>query len=198
LSLKENLNAVKEELSAEEQFLESVIKAEGFWKKYKKIVITLLVIAFLAIAAKLIMEYLHNTAVKESNQAYAKLLQNPNDKNSLEVLKSKNPKLYEAYQFSQALKSGDPKKIESLSAKLSDPYLKDLSSYQIDTLLKKGLNEYSQKESAILKELAIYENAYLLMKEGKVKDARAKLSQIPQNSPLFGLAQNLSNYRGQK
>ena len=196
MSLKENLNAVKEELSAEEQFLESVIKAEGFWKKYKKIIISIALILFLVIAARLIMEYLHNKAVEASNRAYAKVLQNPDDKESLKILKEKNPRLYEAYLFSQTIKSNDPKKIDTLISNLSDPYLKDLSSYQIDSLLKKGLDEYSQKEDAILKELAIYQSGYLLIKEGKIKEGRAKLAQIQKNSPLYGLAQNLSHYRG--
>ena len=197
MSLKENLNAVKEELSAEEQFLESVIKAEGFWKKYKKIIITLVVVALLAIAAKLIMDYLHHSAVVASNEAYEKLIKNPNDKDALNLLKEKNPRLYEAYQFSQALKSNDIKAIESLKSTLSDPYLKDLASYQIDSLSQKGLDEYGAKESALLRDLAIYQSGYLLMKKGKIKRAKEKLNQVSKDSPLYGLAKNLSHYKVQ-
>jgi len=37
LSLKENIEAIKEELTVEEKFLESVIKTESFYKKNKKL-----------------------------------------------------------------------------------------------------------------------------------------------------------------
>ena len=198
MSLKDNINAVKEELGAEEQFLESVIKAEGFWKKYKKIIITLLVILSLAVAYKLISDYIKKSNIEESNIAYAKLLSDPSDKDALNTLKSKNPRLYDLYLFKESVKSKDISKLNSLKSSLKDPVLKDLLTYQSNSISQKDLDSYSLKEGAILKELALYESAYLLLKSGKIKEADKKLDMISQQSPLYNLAQNLKNYRGNK
>ena len=197
MSLKDNIEAVKEELSTEEQLLESVIKAEGFWKKYKKIILTVVSIIFIAIVAKLISDYIKEKNINESNIAYAKLIKNPNDKDALNTLKSKNPRLYELYLFKEGAKSSDIAKLEELKSSINDGVLKDLLSYQIDSISQKDLDSYSIKEGAILKELAIYESAYLLLKSGKIQEADKKLDTIPQNSPLYSLSQNLKNYRGE-
>ena len=197
MSLKDNIEAVKEELSTEEQLLESVIKAEGFWKKYKKIVLALVSIIFIAIVAKLVSDFIKEKNINESNIAYAKLIKNPNDKDALNTLKSKNPRLYDLYLFKEGGKSSDIAKLKGLKSSLNDGVLKDLLSYQIDSITKKDLDNYSIKEGSILKDLAIYESAYLLLKRGKIKEADEKLDTIPQNSPLYNLAQNLKNYRGE-
>jgi len=197
LSLKDNIEAVKEELSTEEQLLESVIKAEGFWKKYKKIVLALVSIIFISIVAKLVSDFIKEKNINESNIAYAKLIKNPNDKDALNTLKSKNPRLYDLYLFKEGAKSSDIAKLKGLKSSLNDGVLKDLLSYQIDSITKKDLDNYSIKEGSILKDLAIYESAYLLLKRGKIKEADEKLDTIPQNSPLYNLAQNLKNYRGE-
>ncbi len=196
MSLKENMKVLKEELSAEEQILESVIKAEGFWKKYKKIILTLLTVVFLAIAWKLISEYLHQQSLEKANLAYNQLMTNPNDADAKARLKSENPKLYELFTYQQVARVSDPAKLETSLKEIKDPNLRDLLTYQIASLKKSGLSSYATKEGAILRDLARYQSAYLLLKEGKIKEAQAKLAQISQQSALYPLAQNLKNYQG--
>jgi hypothetical protein len=194
LSLKENVKAIKEELNAEEQFLEGVIKAEGFWKKYKGIVIGIAVVAIVAVVSKLVMEYMHESSLQKSNIAYAKLLENGEDKSALDTLKSTNPKLYEIYIFKKNIQSKDVDSLKELKSKVEDKNLKDLISYQIDSISKSGLAKYAISENANLKEFALYESAYMLLKDGKIKDAHAKLDQISKTSSLYAVAQNLKHY----
>ncbi len=196
MSFKDNVNAIKEELSTEEQFLESVIKAEGFWKKYKKIILFVAGAILLAIVAKLVMDYMHQSSLLKSNQAYAKLLSNRSDTGALSDLESSNPRLYEMFIFKKGVKSNNIEELKSLKGRLSDPILIDLLSYQIDSLTSKDLSSYSTSNGAILKDLAIYENAYLMMKDGKVDEARKRLDEIDSSSPLYGLSQNLKHYQG--
>ena len=70
MGLKENINAVKEELSTEEQFLESIIKGERFFKRNKKIIIGGLVLVALGIGGYIINDALKTQKLKESNIAY--------------------------------------------------------------------------------------------------------------------------------
>ena len=67
MGLKENINAVKEELSTEEQFLESIIKGERFFKRNKKIIIGGLVLVALGIGGYIINDALKTQKLKESN-----------------------------------------------------------------------------------------------------------------------------------
>ena len=194
LSLKENIEAVKKELSAEEQFLESIVKAEGFWKKYKKLLIALAVLVVVAALGMALYNTIKEQSLKASNEAYLTLQKNPTDKEALETLKSKNPKLYQLFLFSNEMKSADVAKLEALSSQISDPILKDLLSYQKASLSGKGLSSYAMKQDALLKEFASLQEAYNLFKEGKSKEAKTLLAQIPESSQLQQIAQSFKHY----
>jgi hypothetical protein len=194
LSLKENIEAVKKELSAEEQFLESVVKAEGFWKKYKKLVIALGVGLVLLALGSAFYKSMKEKSLNASNEAFATLQKNPTDTEALETLKSKNPKLYELFLFSSEVKSADAEKLKALKATIKDPILKDLVSYQEASLSKKDLSAYAVKQGSLLKELATLELVYTLFKDGKSKEAKAELAKIPETSQLHQIAQSFKHY----
>ncbi len=192
MSLKDNVNAIKEELSAEEQFLESVIKAEGFWKKYKKIIITLAVIIVVGLLTKAVMGYIHESNIESSNHAYNALLKDANDASALATLKSKNPKLYELYMFKKSINSKDVAVLEKTKASITDPILKNLITYQIGSLNKKVVS----LDAGIAKEFALLQEGYLLLQENKIKEASAKFAQIPADSTLQSVVKNIKHYSG--
>ena len=192
MSLKDNVNAIKEELNAEEQFLESVIKAEGFWKKYKTFIVAIAVIALVAVLAKAVMGYMHEQNILASNEAYATLSKNANDTQALETLKSKNPKMYEMYLFERGTKSTDVASLKALQGEIKDPILASLLSYQIASLEK----NISSMSVDVAKEYALLQEAYLLLQNDKIKDAQAKLSQIAADSSLRAVVDNLKHYMG--
>ena len=196
MGLKENVEALKQELSTEEQFLESVIKAEGFFKKYKKILIVLAALLVAGVLTYLTVDYLRNRDLTQANQALAALQKNPADKGALETLKAKNPALYTLFQFHRVVDAGDAKKIAELSKTAHDAVLRDLATYQSAALgeHEKGLSDYAQKQQALLRELALLDDAFLLFGEGKPEAAKARLAQIPLTSRLSGIVQSFSHY----
>lgn len=194
MGIKENVNAIKEELSTEEQFLESVIKAEGFFKKYKILIIaTIAAVIIAAIAYSVYQSMKHNNLVS-ANEAYNTLMQDPSDTTAISTLQSKNPNLYMLFLFGQEMKKGENADMASLQNVIKDPLLTDMMTYQQATLTQKGLASYTEGQDALLKEFAVIEEAYLLTQADKKEEAKNLLSQIGEDSPLRPLAQSFLNY----
>lgn len=196
LGLKENVEALKQELSAEEQFLESVIKAEGFFKKYKKLLIAGAAILVASILIYLTLDYIKKRDLVLANQALATLEKNPNNPEALKMLENKNPALFELFRFHEAVKSGKVVKIDLAAKQSKDPVLKDLATYQGAALKAehKALDAYTQKQDALLKELAVLDDAFLLFEAGKNDEAKTKLAQIPVTSQLYAIVQRFAHY----
>lgn len=74
LALKENLDAVKQELGSEEQFLESMIKGERFFKKYKFPIIGGVGLVIALGIGYAVMTSVNASNLEASNKAYLALL----------------------------------------------------------------------------------------------------------------------------
>ena len=192
MSLKDNVKAIKEELNTEEQFLESVIKAEGFWKKYKIPLILLGTVLVVGLLAKAVMGYIHDSNIASSNVAYNTLLKDESNSAALATLKETNPKLYAMYRFKESMASQDVTNMEKAKSEISEPILKNLLTYQIGSLNKK----LTSSEAGVAQEFALFQEGYLLLQEDKIKEAKAKFSQISADSSLRGVVANLSHYMG--
>jgi flagellar basal body-associated protein FliL len=193
LSLKENIEAVKKEIGTEEQFLEGIIKSERFFKKYKKSIIITSIVAVLAGSTYATLNVLKENRLESSNEAYNKLIKNPNDSESLTVLKDKNERLYNFYRFQKALENNDVKVLKELSEYKQDPIISDLASYQLD-----GLEGKSDSKSELLSGFIALQEGYKLLKADKVEEAKLKFAQIQLNSPLKNISNNLEHYQGIK
>ena len=189
MSIKENVDYVKEELSSQEKFLENFVKGERFYKKYRTLIFAFIAIIVVGSIGTIIKNNMDEANKLEANLAFNKVLQNSNDAQALEELKNKNAKLYEVALFLQA--KNDNKSIE-----VSIPLLKELSKYQVALANKNvdELNNLSMQNDFLLKEFAIFNKALLLSNEGKYEDAKAALKLIPQTSKAFELAKLLNHY----
>lgn len=192
--MNKNIEYIKEELSYQERFLESTIKLETLMRKYKKLLIAVVVIALLAIVGYNVNEYLKTSAIENSNRAYLSLIENPNDKVAKATLKSENPKLYSIFLLQSAVSSKDTTELNSI--KIEDKILNDLKSYQVASLSQdlKLLSQYSSNKEAILKDLAVFQEAFLLIESKKFTLAKSRLAMIDFNSPLRDLANYLQHY----
>ena len=176
MSIKENVDYIKEELSSQEKFLENFVKGERFYKKYKTLIFAFIAIAILGGIGLVIKNNIDESNKLKANIAFNKVLQNSTDTQALEELKNTNEKLYEVALFLQAKK-------ENKAVDINIPLLKELSKYQV-ALANKNVDELtnlSMQNDFLLKEFAIFNKALLLSNEGKYDDAKATLKLIPQN-----------------
>ena len=189
MSIKENVDYVKEELNSQEKFLESFVKGERFYKKYRTLIFASIAIIVIGSIGLVIKNSVDESNKVEANLAFNKVLQNSNDKEALELLKNKNEKLYEVALFLQA-------KNENKAANINIPVLKELAAYQV-ALSNKNVDELSNlsmQGDFLLKEFALFNKALLLSNEGKYEDAKTVLKLIPQTSKAFELANLLNHY----
>lgn len=123
MSIKENVDYIKSELSSEEKLLEGFVKSERFFKKYKNLLIALIV----AIVIGSII-YFVKKSFDESNKYESNILLNnyleKGDEKALQSLKDKNNSLYQIALYLKARQDGK-------SAEISLPILKELSEFEL-------------------------------------------------------------------
>ncbi len=192
LSLKENINMVKEELNSEEKFFERAVITEKFVKKYKKVIIASVIAVVVVVGANMAYDANESSRVAAANVALSKLQADSTNTQALAELKSLSPQLYDVWIFSQAVVNKDLKALKSLKDS-NTLIINDLSKYELaqDT---KSLNDYASKEGAIFKDLALVQSAIMLLNENKIDQAHSQLLKISKDSSLNKLAQALMHY----
>ncbi len=189
MSIKENVDYVKTELSSEEKFLENFVRSERFFKKYKTLILSFIIIIIVGFIAVFIKTKVDESNKFEANLAFNKVLENNNDAKALADLKAKNKDLYEIALYLQAKK--EAKIIET-----NVPLLKELSKYET-ALVNKSITELdnvSMQSDFLLKDFAVFNKALFLANEGKFTEAKTTLALIPQTSKAFELAKLLNHY----
>ncbi|MBP6289059.1 hypothetical protein [Aliarcobacter cryaerophilus] len=188
MSIKDDVNYIKNELSSEEKFLESFVKTERFFKKYKKLIFGLIILAIVGSVVFLVKTKLDEKNLYEANIALSNFLENGNQ-NSLNQLKEKNRDLYEIALYLDA-------KNEFKNADINLKYLKELLDFQV-ALLNSNQSELdlvSKKADFLLKDYAIFNQALILVNNQKYAEAREILGKISQDSRAFELATLLKHY----
>lgn len=193
LGIKENIKAVKEEISTEEQFLEGMIKSERFFRRNKVYIIGILASVVLATVSYGAYSVWEKERLKSSNEAYVTLIKDPSNENALRTLKAKNEKLYELVMFQTAVEKGDIDALKQLALQNKNPIVADLIAYQIAQRENGAL-----PKSELFSGMVLLQEGYALLKENKIADAKVKFAQIEMNSPLKQIAQNLEHYQGSK
>lgn len=207
MSLQSNLKAVKEEFKSDEKILENAFRAEILWRRYRKYVIVLLLCGIGFGVYLGIESYLRTQKAQAASSAYAKLVENATDEKALLELKNSSKELYELYRYFNA--SGDKAVYEEL-ANSQNKLIANLAQYELASLnASASMTESSLSESSIqealslgldsvkqanLRDFALLQEAFLLFKADKIKEAHQKLLLIPETSPLSGEAKLLRHY----
>lgn len=195
MSLKENIDMVKEELNSEEKFFEKAVLTERFVKKYKKAIISSVLAVVVLVGVNVITDINNQNRIEKANKILLKL-QNGDKSDALKIeLKSLSPNLYNAWLYSVSVKNADAKSLENI-AKSGTFIVNDLADYetiQLSPSIAK-LDEYVNKNGAIYEDIALVESAVLLLKENKVKQAHQKLSLISTDSKMYEIANALLHY----
>ena len=181
MSIKDDVNYVKKELSGDEKILESAFKIEELYKKYKFVIWGAVAVIILGFAGKTGMDAMHEAKLADANRAFLTLQTKADDTEALQTLKAKNPALFELFSYAQAVKNKDVKALNGLAGS-SNAVIADSSKYVSATLDNKS------SDSKLYKEMALLEDAYLSIKAGDTKSAKAKLELIDERSSLGTLA----------
>ena len=192
LSIKNNLDYIKSEFSNDSQLLENTLKLERFYKKYKYIIWTFFVVVILGGISYLIyIKHTEQNAQKYS-VVYTQLKDDANNSNLRDELKNGNKKLYDLFLLQQAFKNGNISDFEELKNS-NNILISSLASYYIgsferDISVLKGVDKYT------LGDLSKLQQAFLLINENKINDAKLVLGEISQESNLGEFAKLLTHY----
>ncbi|EFO9214089.1 hypothetical protein IO397_001246 [Campylobacter lari] len=181
MALKENLKAVKEELSSQEQMMENFIKSERFIRKYKYYFIALIALLVLYFSGSYIYNIKQEKNIQESNFIFNNLLKNPSDQKLIEELKQKNANLYTIYIMGQ-----------------NNQDLNQTLSLNIDPLLKQIVLAQNNQKSDFLKDYNTLLIGFEFLKQNDFKNADVEFNKIPINSPLWQIITSLKHYQGIK
>ena len=192
MSLKENIEMVKEELNSEEKFFEKAVITEKFVKKYKNMMIASVVAVVLLVVANIAYESNEASKKTAANELLANLVSNPSDAMSSSKLHTLNPELFDAWTYSQASVNKDLTTMKELQNSKT-LIVSDLAKYELakDT---NALDEYASKQDAIFKDLALVQSAVILLNENKVSEAHNQLDKVSKKSPLSKIASALMHY----
>lgn len=179
MSLKDQIQEVKEELTQEEKFFESTVKAERFIKKYRGYIIAATVLIAVALIGFGANEVMNENRLESANSAYLALMEDENASKQLDILKENSDELYALYLFA---------KTQPIATKRYETkwLLDDLNTYKAasKSMSLDELRAYAMRPNAIYKELALYQSAYLLLKAGNNDEAKQQLEAISDESVL--------------
>jgi hypothetical protein len=187
LSIQDSINEVKKEFSNDEQMLASAFKLEKFYKKHKIKIFSVVAIAVLFFGGKAVMKVMKQNRLNRANQAYLELGKNPNSITAKASLKENNPALFELYNYKKAVEAKDVEMLKTLSSS-KNSILADMSSYHL------GLIEKKSVDSELYNEMALVNSAYLLIKHGKVSEAKNQLELINESSPVYNISKIMKHY----
>lgn len=193
LGTKENIEYIKEELTSDEKLLGELIRAERFFKKYKKPLMSAMAVVVVAIIGYGVYEWKRSQDLAAANKAYMQLLTTPS-KEVEKLLAAKNPKLYELYLYQQAVHKKDKATLAKLAAS-TDPIISDMAKYHL-AVLQGELHKIHNLTLSdnILRDMAILDEVFLLDKKGEVQKARKHLERIGKESQAYAIAQLLRHY----
>lgn len=184
LALKDDLKEIKQELNTQEQFLESAIRTERFFKKYKNIFIAVVIIFVAWIGFSYFNDYLTQQTLNKANNAYNILQKDSTNQEAIAELKDAAPSLLAIIKFKQLSKNSDTNAIKELAKSDIDPILSEI--------FLASINEGKQ---AILEEYNMALDGYKLLKNGDIKQADEIFNKISPNSAVFNLIQNIKHYQ---
>jgi len=187
LNISETLNQAKKELSSDEQMLASAFKLEKLYKKHKLKIYTVLTIATIYVIGTAIVNNIAEQKLVTANSAYLALKKDATDQTALNDLKTNNPALFELYNYQKAMKDSDKEALTALSSS-SNSIIADLSGYHLSIL------EGKPAKSELYNEFALVNNASLLIKEGKIEDAKDELMLIGEDSPVYNISKMIKHY----
>ena len=181
------IDDVKKELSGDEKMLASAFKVEKIYKKHKLKIFAVVGIIIAYFGGTAIMDSLAQSKREKANAAYLVLEKNAKDSEAINSLKSNNPALFELFSYQEAIKNSDATVLKSLTTSKNE-IIADLASYHLNVI------EGKSSDSKFNADMAKIYNAGLLIKEGKVSEAKDELELISEDSPMSNISKMIKHY----
>ena len=192
MSIKNNFDYIKNEISSDGQLLENTLKLEIFYKKYKYIIWAILVVVVFGGISYQLYSYYNEKNIQKYSEIYSKLLNDTSNTALQDELKRGNPKLYDLFMLQQALKDGNINQFmetkDSKSSVVSSIASYHIGSFERDISVLKNVDKYT------IGDLSKLQQAYILINENKINDAKIILGEISKDSNLYNFASLLSHY----
>lgn len=192
MSIKNNLDFVKNELSNDEKLIESAFRFELIYKRYKRLIWTLGVVVIFSIIFYTANIFYTNYNAEKYSKVYNALLENTNDATLQDELKNGNAKLYSLFVLQQALQNGNINDLKSLTSD-KNALVAMIARYHLGSF-ERDNSELEKVNQATLGDLAKLQQAYSLIEAKKINEAKLILGQISQDSPLSDAAKIMSHY----
>lgn len=193
MNLKQDLEKVKNEFKSDEKIFESAFKVERFFKKYKYLLIVILVAVVVFVAYIQISSMMQESKAQKATEFYTKLLNEPNNQALRDGLEKNSPELFLLFRLAQAMKNGNEEELAELG-KSKNQLVAALAKYQNATL-KKDLVALAEVKEEYFLDLAKIQQAFLLIQNNKVQESHELLQSITEGSPLKEVAKTLLHYR---
>lgn len=187
LSIKDSINEAKEKFESDEKMLASAFKFEKFYKKYKLLVLGTVGAVILFFGGTAVMNIMEEQRLEAANEAYIKLSKDTKNVAALADLKEKNPILFELFEYKNAMENNNTEVLKTLSSSKNE-LISDIAGYHLAIMRGK------EASSDLYAEVAVVNNAHLLIKQGKVSEANDELSAIEEKSPLYNISKIMKHY----
>lgn len=187
LSIKDSINEAKEKFESDEKMLASAFKFEKFYKKYKLLVLGTVGAVILFFGGTAVMNMIEVQRLEAANEAYIKLSKDTKNVAALADLKEKNPILFELFEYKNAMENNNTEVLKTLSSSKNE-LIADIAGYHLAIMRGK------EASSDLYAEVAVVNNAHLLIKQGKVSEANDELSAIEEKSPLYNISKIMKHY----
>lgn len=189
MSIKENLQEIKKEVSNDEKMLESAFRIEAFIKKYKVLIIALIIVGVGSIMWPYVSDYLQEQKAIKSTALMEKIQANNEDESAWSELKKENLAMYEMMRLSYALKNNKTQELEQMK-NAKNPFISQYVTYELATSTQ---NLGSIKDGEFL-DLALLQEEYLLASKKERQQALSKLDAINDASILKDFALRIGHY----
>lgn len=187
MSIKDSINEAKEKFESDEKMLASAFKFEKFYKKYKLLVLGTVGAVILFFGGTAVMNMIEVQRLEAANEAYIKLSKDTKNVAALADLKEKNPILFELFEYKNAMENNNTEVLKTLSSSKNE-LIADIAGYHLAIMRGK------EASSDLYAEVAVVNNAHLLIKQGKVSEANDELSAIEEKSPLYNISKIMKHY----
>lgn len=192
MSIKNNFDYIKNEISSDGQLLENTLKLERFYKKYKYIIWAILVVVVFGGISYQLYSYYNEKNIQKYSEIYSKLSNDASNTSLQDELKRGNPKLYDLFMLQQALKDGNINQLMEIKDSKSN-VISSIASYHIGSF-ERDISVLKNVDKYTIGDLSKLQQAYILINENKINDAKIILGEISKDSNLNDFASLLSHY----